>query len=172
VSGPVFLTGLMGSGKSTVGRLLARRLGWAWVDLDQAIEGRSGRTVAQIFRSQGEAAFRRLESKELLRQSKRRDLVVSCGGGVVLLPENRRRLKAALTLYLAASPRVLALRLQGAQARQRPLLAAGALPALRRLQRERARFYRVSAHFVLRASEEPSTVAERAYQRVRSTLTP
>jgi len=81
VKGPVFLTGLMGSGKTTVGRLLAARLGWAWVDLDQAIEKRAGKKIAQIFIAQGEAAFRALEAKELQRQAKRGHLVISCGGG-------------------------------------------------------------------------------------------
>ncbi len=174
-AGPVFLIGLMGSGKSTVGQALAKRLGWHWVDLDQAIEQRARRKVAQIFRERGEAAFRQLEAAELRRQG-RAGAVISCGGGVVLLPENRRRLKAGLTLYLAASPQALAQRLKGAQAAQRPLLKAqGALPTLRRLQRERARFYRASARFVLRATDKPEAVAQRAFHRlqrhgVRATL--
>lgn len=173
--GPVFLIGLMGSGKTTVGKGLARRLGWRWVDLDRAIEKRRGMSVAEIFRRQGEAAFRRLESAELKRQC-RRGLVVSCGGGVVLRPENRRRLQAAWTLYLAASPEAIAKRLRGAQATQRPLLkSGGVLPTLRRLQRERARFYRASARFVLRATDKPEVVSQRAFRRlqghgVRATL--
>jgi shikimate kinase len=173
VKGPVYLTGLMGSGKTTVGRLLAKRLGWAWADLDAAIEARRGKKVAEIFTAQGENAFRRLESQELLRFSKNSKLVLSCGGGVVLDPENRRLLKAGTTIYLAASPEALAQRLRGGQRRQRPLLGQGdPVQALRGLQRKRARFYRVCARFVLRASDPPSTVAGRAYQRVRSTLTP
>ena len=173
MSGPVFLTGLMGSGKTTVGQLLARRLGWKWLDLDAALERRSGMTVAKIFEARGEAAFRRLESQELKRQARAQRTVISCGGGVVLAAENRRVLKGALTLYLAASPRTLAKRLGGAQARQRPLLKGReAGPALQQLQRERARFYRACARFVLRASDPPGVIAGRAYQRVRSTLTP
>jgi shikimate kinase len=173
VSGPVFLTGLMGSGKTTVGQLLARRLGWEWLDLDAALERRSGMKVAKIFETKGEAAFRRLESQELKRQARAGRTVISCGGGAVLAPENRRVLKGALTIYLAASPATLAKRLQGAQARPRPLLQGrGALQALQALQRERAHFYRACARFVLRAADPPSTVAGRAYQRVRSTLTP
>ena len=145
--GPVFLIGLMGSGKTTVGKALAQKLGWRWIDLDQAIEKRRGRTVAQIFKQQGAETFRRLESAELRRQD-RPSLVVSCGGGVVLDPQNRMRLKASLTLYLAASPEVLVKRLGQDQVRQRPLLkVAGPLISLRRLQRERARFYRASARF-------------------------
>lgn len=174
-AGPVFLIGLMGSGKTTVGKALARHLAWRWVDLDGALERRAGRKVGAIFRQDGEEAFRALESAELKRQA-RPGTVVSCGGGVVLRPENRRLLKAELTLYLAASPAVLAKRLRGAEAAKRPLLKkAGALAALKRLQRERARFYRASARFVLRADAQPEAVALRAFRRlqghgVRATL--
>ena len=173
MKGPVFLTGLMGSGKTTVGRLLAALLGWDWVDLDRMIEKKSGKKVAQIFRLQGEAAFRRLESKELLALSHHKYCVVSCGGGVVLGAENRRLLGRHLTLYLAAGPGTLARRLQGEQARLRPLLQdQGPRVTLQRLQRERAHFYRVCARFVLRASDRPEAIAKRAFQRVSSTLTP
>jgi shikimate kinase len=163
----------MGSGKSTVGRLLARHLGWRWVDLDLAIERRAGKKIARIFETQGEAAFRRLESRELALQAKRVRQVISCGGGVVLAPKNRGLLKRSLTLYLAISPEAVARRLRGPEAQKRPLLTGRpALAVLRRLQRERARFYRASARIVLRASSKPSAVAERAFNRLRSTLTP
>ena len=173
--GPVFLIGLMGSGKTTVGKALAQLLGWRWVDLDLAIERRSGRKVAQIFKKDGEQAFRKLESAELRRQDQP-GVVLSCGGGVVLNAQNRKRLKAGLSIYLAASPEALARRLKGAQATQRPLLKGrGALATLRRLQRERARFYRASACFVLRATDKPGLLAQRAFRRlqghgVRATL--
>lgn len=169
------MIGLMGSGKTTVGKALARALGWRWVDLDLAIERRAGRKVASIFAADGEAAFRKLEAAELKRQSKART-VVSCGGGVVLLAANRQRLKAGIAIYLAASPVALAERLKGAQGAKRPLLKArGPLATLRRLQRERARFYRASARFVLRADTKPEAVALRAFHRlqghgVRATL--
>ena len=173
MKGPVFLTGMMGSGKTTVGRRLAVLLGWAWVDLDRAVEKRAKMPVPTIFKTRGEAAFRRLESAELARLAGRSALVVSCGGGAVLSAANRRVLKQALTLYLAASPETLRRRLAGPEARRRPLLQGGdPLAALRRLQRERARFYRASARSVLRAGAKPEAVAQRAFQIVRGTLTP
>ncbi len=174
MSGPVFLTGLMGSGKTTVGQLLARRLGWKWLDLDAALEKRNGMKVAKIFEMEGEAAFRRLESQELKRQARAQRTVISCGGGVVLAPENRRVLKAGVTLYLAASPEDAG---QAPSGRPGPPKAPAPGPRspsrlCKALQRERAHFYRACARFVLRASDPPSTIAGRAYQRVRSTLTP
>ena len=173
MKGPVFLTGLMGSGKTTVGRRLAALLGWKWVDLDRAVERRAGLPVAALFRQKGEAAFRRLERDTLKRLAGQGEQVVSCGGGVVLAAENRRLLKRFPTFYLALSPERLAKRLKGAQAAQRPLLK-GQPPVrvLRRLQRERAHFYRVCAQFVLQAGDHPEAIAGRAYGKLRSTLTP
>jgi shikimate kinase len=79
----------MGSGKSTIGRLLAARLGWTFIDLDAAIEAREGRSVAGIFEAVGEAAFRRMESEMLRRVSKNGRVVVALGGGAFIDPANR-----------------------------------------------------------------------------------
>ena len=89
----VYLVGMPGSGKSTVGRELAGRLGVPFVDLDGEIERRAGRTVPEIFASDGESGFRALEAQELLRASSRDPSVVACGGGVVLEPANRIALR-------------------------------------------------------------------------------
>lgn len=99
--GPVALIGYMGSGKSSVGRLLSRRLGWEFVDLDRAIEREEGRSIPEIFSESGEEYFRDLEHRLLLRalgESGAR--VVACGGGAIVCPGNRERLKEVATVFL------------------------------------------------------------------------
>ncbi|PYX33000.1 MAG: shikimate kinase [Acidobacteria bacterium] len=95
----VFLVGYMGAGKSTVGRVLARRLNWAFEDLDDRIELCEGRSVAEIFRHSGEAGFRRAEEAALqqaLREAREGSAkVIALGGGAFVPPANAARLKAA-----------------------------------------------------------------------------
>jgi shikimate kinase len=107
------LIGMMGSGKTTVGRVLAERLGRGFVDSDEVIQSRTGRTVREIFESDGEAAFRVLETDALLDALEWREpLVVAAAGGVVLAEENRQALRqgAARIVWLTAPVAVLAAR--------------------------------------------------------------
>lgn len=90
----VFLTGMMGAGKSAVGDALARRLGVPFLDLDSTIEARSGKSVARIFAEDGEAAFRRMEREALERLGAKAPCVVAAGGGAVLDPANRGAMRA------------------------------------------------------------------------------
>ncbi len=88
----IYLVGFMGSGKSTIGRLLADRLGWHFVDLDAEIEAAHGATIVEIFETRGEPEFRRLE-REAMRQRVRaieagRPTVLALGGGAIVAPEN------------------------------------------------------------------------------------
>lgn len=85
----VYLVGFMGAGKSTLARALARRLDWRAEDIDDCIEAREGRTVAEIFAREGEAYFRRLERRVLLDLLAPRHLVVATGGGTFADPDNR-----------------------------------------------------------------------------------
>jgi shikimate kinase len=85
----IYLVGFMGSGKTTVGRRLAKKLGWRFIDLDEEIERRERRTVADIFRENGEPHFRQLERHFLKQASSFKQSVIALGGGAFLDPENR-----------------------------------------------------------------------------------
>jgi len=122
----VFLIGFMGAGKTTVGKVLAQRLGWKFYDLDQLIENREQRSIASIFAESGENAFRAIESAvltELLEQHLKEDsAVVALGGGAFVQPHNRAALQqaGAVTVLLSAPLEELARRCQSA-GNQRPL---------------------------------------------------
>lgn len=97
----VVLVGFMGSGKSAVGRELARILGWRFLDMDRAIEEHTGRTVAEIFRERGEAAFREEERQLALTIQSLREHVIASGGGAFASAETREALQeGALTVWL------------------------------------------------------------------------
>ena len=118
---PILLVGMMGSGKSTVGPLLARLLARDFLDLDEEIERRAGRTISEIFESDGETAFRSLEG-EAVEALAKGDVVVALGGGAIAQPGASKRLaKLGTVVYLRASPDELAGRIGGAD--ERPLLS-------------------------------------------------
>ncbi|HWQ11655.1 MAG TPA: shikimate kinase [Roseiflexaceae bacterium] len=131
----VALIGLSGAGKSTVGRALAARLGWALRDTDALVEAAAGRRLAAIFAEEGEARFRALEADALRAALDAAPCVVATGGGIVLRPENRVLLRErALVVWLDAPTETLVARLR-AHDEERPLLAgddpAARLEALR-----------------------------------------
>ena len=118
----IILVGLMGAGKSTVGRLLARRLKRPFYDSDAEIERRCGVRVPVIFEIEGEAGFRARESQVVAELCAQHGVVLATGGGAVLAAENRRRLGAdGIVVYLHARPADLWLRVR--HDRNRPLLA-------------------------------------------------
>jgi shikimate kinase len=126
VAGHVVLVGLMGSGKSTVGRRLAEILDRDFVDADAALEAREGRSIAEIFAGDGEAAFRKAEEVVLgALLDRERPTVVAAGGGVVVADANRARLNGPgiTVVWLDASPAFLASRAKAKA--HRPLLATG-----------------------------------------------
>jgi shikimate kinase len=139
----VWLVGMMGAGKSSVGPLLAARLGLPFVDLDDAIEQNTGHSVAALFASEGEAGFRKREREAVEARAGRRE-VVALGGGAAAQPGMVERLVASGHLvYLRARPETLAARI--ASDDTRPLLAgldaAARLERLRGLLAEREPFY-------------------------------
>jgi shikimate kinase len=90
---PVFLVGFMGSGKSTIGRLLARKLGYRFIDTDEEIEKTTGKQVSEIFAQHGEPEFRRLEREAIAAFNGLRNAVVSLGGGAYVPDENRTAIR-------------------------------------------------------------------------------
>lgn len=121
----IILTGFMATGKSSTGRVLARKLGYEFVDTDQLIELRQRRTIADIFTDQGEAAFRRMEADIVDELSTREGLVIATGGGLMLDASNAKKLGDSGKVFcLAASKAEILKRLSSKTARKRrPLLA-------------------------------------------------
>lgn len=110
----IVLAGFMGTGKSAVGRLVAQKMGRAFVDLDAEIVQREGRGIPDIFRDSGEDHFRALERACVRDFAARRDLVIATGGGVVLNPENIRDFeRTGLVICLQASPEQILRRVAG-----------------------------------------------------------
>jgi shikimate kinase len=120
----IFLIGLMGAGKSTVGRVLARKLNSRFVDSDHALEERCGVKIPTIFEMEGEAGFRKREAQIIEELTQEKGLILATGGGSILLPENRRALSERGTVvYLHANPIELWHRTKGGEGR--PLLQNG-----------------------------------------------
>jgi len=151
----IFLIGLMGVGKSTIGRKLADRLGKTFLDCDREIEDRTGVTIELIFEIEGEEGFRRREAAMLEELTARSDVVIATGGGAVLWPENRERLKErGMIVYLNAPAKVLARRTQ--TDKKRPLLQTeDRLARLTELLREREPFYLEIADVIINTDDLP-----------------
>lgn len=161
----VYLVGMPGSGKSSVGPELARRLGVPFVELDAEIERVEGRPVREIFEHQGEARFRELEAAALVEAARRDPSVVSCGGGVVLEPANRITLRATGEVVFLSVP-LETLRTRVTPAADRPLIRRAG--DLERLFEEREALYREFAAHVVDGSgtvEEVAAAIERELLR-------
>lgn len=176
----VLLVGMMGAGKTTVGHLLADRLGWRYVDSDDEVEALTGHTVKELFESGGEQAFRPLESRALAAALEDGGpSVVSVAGGAVLDPANRALLRRAGTVvWLRAKPETLLSRVladaaaashaQGADD-HRPLLDRDPAGTLARLDRARRPLYREVADLVVDVDDlDPEAAADRVLERVHA----
>ncbi len=154
---PIFLIGLPGCGKTTLGRALSRHLGISFYDLDHYIESRFRKSVKEIFASEGEPEFRRKESVMLREVGEMEDVVVACGGGTPCHSDNLSFMNShGTTVWLQASEPVVLNRLIRAKSR-RPMFACCAddaeiLAKLRRLTEERGPQY-APAHFRFNADE-------------------
>lgn len=159
--GPLFLIGYRGSGKTTIARLLGRRLGWPWLDADTLLEERAGRTIREIFAVEGEAGFRDREAAVLRELTELRAHVIATGGGVVLRPENRTLLRRGRVVWLTASPSVLWERMQSdvTTAARRPDLAQGGIAEVEQLLAARTPLYAACAERTLDAAAPPEEIA-------------
>jgi shikimate kinase len=169
VPGNVFLVGMMGAGKTTVGKVLARRLGREFVDCDKEIVERTGVPIATIFEIEGEAGFRRRESAVLAELARRAGSVVATGGGAVIAEENRRVMRESGTVvYLHTSLDHLYERTRRDSAR--PLLAKGDRRArLAELLSARDPLYREVAHIVVESgSPSAGSLAGRIAQAIEA----
>ena len=154
VSLPIALVGLPGAGKSKVGRLLARHLNVPHIDTDAMIVERTGRSIAEIFASDGEAAFRQLEARAVA-DALEREAVISLGGGAVVTEAVRNRLGGHTVVYINATHDEL-LRRTGSQT-HRPLLLEDPSAVLCRLREEREPYYRAVATLVVPSGPGPAS---------------
>ncbi|WP_299165759.1 shikimate kinase [uncultured Arthrobacter sp.] len=168
-SGPLVLIGLMATGKSTVGRRLASRHGWRFVDTDAEIVSRHG-PIPEIFANDGEPAFRRLEAATAAEVFSAADsaTVISLGGGAVLDEGTQQLLASAFVVFLDADIATVLPRLAGDTGR--PLLAGDAAETWTRLDRERRPLYEALADAVVDTRNgSPDTVVDRLEAQLRRT---
>ena len=149
----IFLIGYMGSGKTTIGRVVAERLGLSFVDMDAHIESKYHKTVAQIFSEFGEEKFRKMERKCLLEVADFEDVVISTGGGAPCFFDNMDVMnEKGETVYIRLTPKELSIRLKTTTLHKRPILASYQGDDLEKFiasnLEQRERFYTQAKHTV------------------------
>ncbi len=149
----IALIGFMGTGKSAVGRALAEKLGWEFVEMDSLIEGMAGKPIPEIFQQDGEIAFRELEIEVTKRLAQGTRQAIACGGGMVLNKINTDRLRETSPMvYLKASPRKILERTSAGE-NERPLLdVPDPAQRIRELLDFRKPFYQRSADITIDTS--------------------
>jgi shikimate kinase len=158
---PIFLIGYRGTGKTTVACELAARLGFGWVDADDVVEQRAGKSIAGIFADDGEGAFRELESEVVAALSRERRMVVSLGGGAVLREENQAAIRGAgAVVWLVASVETILERVaaDATTAGRRPnLTTAGGRAEIEQLLAKRTPHYRECATLIVDTEGKTAT---------------
>jgi shikimate kinase len=165
----ITLIGYRGTGKSTVARLVAQRLGWQWIDADTRVEEVAGRTIREIFQAEGESGFRDRESAVIRELTAGDQLVIAAGGGAILRPENYRAIKlSGMVVWLVASPEMIERRLASdstTAARRPALTSSGGLEEIRGLLSQREPLYRSCAGLIVETDRySPDQVAEQIVQ--------
>ena len=161
----IYLIGMMGSGKTTTGQELARLLSLSFIDLDEQIVECTGKSINEIFSKEGESYFRDVESELLIKTSYKTDCVVATGGGIVINPLNRERMKTTgLVIYLKTSVDILWERVKSKK--DRPLLhGPDPKKALTNLYSERTPLYESSTDKIfLTDRKTPKAVALEIYE--------
>ncbi len=168
----LYLIGMMGTGKTTVGRLLAQELSYGFLDIDEVIVKVTGRTINQLFAEEGEAAFRQMESDVLAQVCAYTKLSVSTGGGIILRRENWSYLHHGLIVWLDAPVELLYIRL--AEDTTRPLLQdADPILKLRSLLEQRQPLYaQADLRITISEGETPEQIARRVREEIPSVLKP
>lgn len=166
----IVLVGMPGSGKTTVGRELAKRLGWRFVDCDHELEARTGVKIPTIFEIEGEEGFRRRETQTLEALTEESDLVLATGGGAVTRAENRSLLaERGVVIYLNVTPQVLWERTR--HDRTRPLLQVpDPKGRLQELYVARDPLYREVAHVVVEGGRGTPHAMVRTIEKELQTL--
>ncbi|WP_313949271.1 shikimate kinase [Leptolyngbya sp. FACHB-261] len=168
----LFLVGMMGAGKSTVGRELAQRMSYRFLDTDALVEQISGRSVQQIFAESGEASFRQLEQQVLSELATYTRLVVATGGGIVQDASNWSYLHHGIVVWLDVAIEELLSRLRH-DPTPRPLLLESPDPAAvlqRLLDQRQDRYRQADLHITVLAGESPATIAQRILEQLPTIL--
>jgi shikimate kinase len=167
----IFLIGYRCTGKTTVARLLAEKLGWDWVDADIVLEARYGKSIRQIFAEEGEIGFRNKEEQIFAELCQLQRCVVATGGGVILRDVNRQRMRSAgKVVWLTADAHSIWERLQAdpATAEKRPPLTVGGLAEIEELLKIREPLYRACADFTISTAGQST---EEIAQQIADKLT-
>jgi shikimate kinase len=160
----IFLVGFMGSGKSTVGKILAEKTGMAFVDIDEEIQKKEGMKIKEIFEKKGEKYFRDLEKEEIKRFSRKRNLVVSTGGGLGADPENMKIMKENGIVVWLDTPLEEVLKRCGDD-NNRPLLKQP-IDRLRKLFQERKNIYSLAHIHIKTENKVPKLIAEEIMEKI------
>ncbi len=165
----IALIGFMGAGKTAVGQALAKKLNKEFVELDSLIEHKAGKSIPGIFQQDGEIAFRELEIEVIKEVAKGKNLIIACGGGVVLNKINIDRLRnESIIVYLTASPRIILKRILN-DGEERPLLKTpNRILKIRELLKFRKPFYERAADIKINTSKlDIDSVAEQIINELK-----